>query len=93
VTPACENAKRHSPVVATIHYSVEDKRNGSVKILVSIGFILSFLGIGLFLAPRNLLYEYSEISRTFALIITAIGWALSTGSLAFQLGMKSQKGK
>ena len=56
--------------------------------IIKTGMLLSALGLLVYVLPFNFPEGYEAVGKNGALILFGIGWALSLGSLAFQLGME-----
>jgi hypothetical protein len=58
-----------------------------------VGLFLSVLGLLVYVLPFDFPEGYEAIGKNGGLIVFGIGWALSLGTLAFQLGIEKYREK
>ena len=61
--------------------------------IIKTGVILSVLGLLVYVLPFDFPEGYEAVGKNGALIVFGIGWALTLGTLAFQLGIEKYREK
>jgi hypothetical protein len=64
-----------------------------LKRIIKMGVLLSVLGLLVYVLPFDFPEGYEAVGKNGALIVFGIGWALSLGTLAFQLGIEKYREK